>query len=112
MKKKRTLAVHQCEGKKEEERNPEKKYIDPHFSVHVKLRDLPGAVGRGPHLFSGLLVGGDEVDLGRWLRKRSRGEREKERGREARRGQRKTFKKMKTPFSLFLCHSPCRTRLS
>ena len=34
-----------------------------HFSVHVELRDLPGAVCSGPHLFSGLLVGGDEVDL-------------------------------------------------
>ena len=44
-------------------RNRKKFSFSPHFSVHVQLRDLPGAVGRGPHLLSGLLVGGDEVDL-------------------------------------------------
>lgn len=55
-------------GERERKKAPpkrEKRFSScSHFSVHVQLRNLPGAVGRGPHLFSGLLIGGDEVDLG------------------------------------------------
>jgi hypothetical protein len=61
--KKEKVVVVRRERKENSNQEEELLLFFSHFSVDVKLRDLPGAVGRGPHLLSGLLVGGDEIDL-------------------------------------------------